>query len=63
MKAYLKKDPTRIGTVEKVYIVPEGGQKRAFVTFLHPSGTIFSSVDADISEFEIAHNTPGEMSV
>lgn len=52
MKAYLKVDPSRIGTVANVYVT-DFGQKRLTVDFGTDEGDIFSTIDADIIEFEV----------
>ena len=49
MKAYWKTNPHQVGIVTRVYVT-DAGQKRMEVRFP------YSTVDAEIREFEIANN-------
>lgn len=51
MRAFLKKDPSRIGDIAYVYIAPSG-QKRLAVFFVH-EGMYSHTIDAAVEEFEI----------
>lgn len=51
MKAYLKLDPSRIGSVLEVFCLPSG-QKRISVQF-DENDVTFSTVEANIEEFEV----------
>jgi hypothetical protein len=49
-KAYLKKDPSRVGRILYVYTLD--GQKRMLVEFCE-DGKHYSSVDSDVQDFEL----------
>jgi len=52
MRAYLKKDITRVGTVQQVYVTPEGQKRLELILDDEEIGGL-SVIDADIQEFEI----------
>lgn len=54
MKAYLKKDPSRVGTIEHVYTT-DYFQKRFTVEFEQEKGILSTVIDAPVEEWEVVH--------